>query len=137
VTATERPPPKSTGRERFNTDWLAAAGVDRYPVADVQATLTELTARTIADGIERWCEGAKEVFACGGGVHNADLMRRLQARLGYRTLATTDILGVPADWVEAVAFAWLARQTLLKAPGNIPEVTGAAGSRVLGAIYPA
>ena len=133
----ERPPPKSTGRERFNTDWLAAAGVDRYPVADVQATLTELTARTIADDIERWCAGAKAVFACGGGVHNAELMRRLQARLGSRTLATTDTLGVPADWVEAVAFAWLARQTLLNMPGNLPAVTGAAGSRVLGAIYPA
>jgi len=133
----ERPPPKSTGRERFNTDWLDAAGADRYPVADVQATLAELTARTIADGIDRWCADAEEVFASGGGAHNTDLMRRLRARLGLRTLATTDTLGIPADWVEAIAFAWLARQTLLNAPGNLPEVTGAAGSRVLGAIYPA
>jgi len=132
-----RVPPKSTGRERFNTDWLAAVGVDRYPVADVQATLAELTVRTIAEGIERWCSGAEEVFASGGGVHNADLMRRLRARLDVRTLATTDTLGVPADWVEAMAFAWLARQTLSNAPGNLPEVTGAAGSRMLGAIYPA
>ena len=139
----DRPPPKSTGRERFNAQWLAAKGAHACAghaarnAADVQATLAELTARTIAAGIERWCAGAEEVYACGGGVHNADLMRRLQAGLGARRLATTDVLGVPADWVEAMAFAWLARQTLRLEPGNRPEVTGAAGPRVLGAIYPA
>ena len=70
-------------------------------------------------------------------MHNADLMRRLRAALGDRPLATTDVLGVPADWVEAMAFAWLARQTLRQEPGNLPEVTGARGPRVLGAVYPA
>jgi len=131
----DSPPPKSTGRERFSARWLAASGVDRYPAADLQATLAELTANTISAAIERWCTGAEEVFACGGGVHNTDLMRRLQAGLGARRLSTTDLLGVPADWVEAMAFAWLARQTLQNAPGNLPQVTGAAGLRVLGAIY--
>ena len=140
----DRPPPKSTGRERFNAKWLAAKlGDERdyrhagHAAADVQATLAELTARTIAEAIERCCPGAEDVFACGGGVHNPDLMRRLQAGLGDRHLATTDALGVPADWVEAMAFAWLARQALNRSSGNLPEVTGARGPRVLGAVYPA
>jgi anhydro-N-acetylmuramic acid kinase len=140
----DRPPPKSTGRERFNAKWLAAkldheradlhAG---HAAADVQATLAELTARTIAAAIARCCPGAEDVYACGGGVHNPDLMRRLQAGLGGRRLATTDALGVPADWVEAMAFAWLAQQALNRSAGNLPEVTGARGPRVLGAVYPA
>jgi len=139
----DRPPPKSTGRERFNAQWLADKGANfcvghaGYTAADVQATLAELTARTIAAGIKRCCPGAENVYACGGGVHNADLLRRLQAVLGDRQLATTDVLGVPADWVEAMAFAWLARQALRQEPGNLPEVTGARGPRVLGAVYPA
>ena len=140
----DRPPPKSTGRERFNADWLAgklretrARHRAGYSAANVQATLAELTARTITGTIERSCPGAEDVFACGGGVHNSDLMRRLQAGLGGRHLATTDALGFPADWVEAMAFAWLARQTLNRSAGNLPEVTGARGPRVLGAVYPA
>ena len=143
----DRPPPKSTGRDRFNAIWLAAkmdhepaqhhAGHAGHTAADVQATLAELTARTIAEAIKRCYPGAEEVFACGGGVHNPDLMRRLQAGLGDRRLATTDSLGVPADWVEAMAFAWLARQALNRSAGNLPDVTGARGPRVLGAIYPA
>ena len=143
----DRPPPKSTGRERFNANWLAAKleparahprpGHAGPAAADVQATLAELTARTIAAAIENCCTGAEDVFACGGGVHNLDLMRRLQAGLGGRPLATTGTLGVPADWVEAMAFAWLARQTLNRAAGSLPAVTGAGGPRVLGAIYPA
>jgi anhydro-N-acetylmuramic acid kinase len=133
----DRAPPKSTGRERFNAQWLAGIGADVHPAADVQATLAELTARTITSGIDRWCPGVEEVFACGGGVHNPDLMHRLQGLLGRRRLAATDVLGVPADWVEAMAFAWLARQALAHAPGNLPGVTGARGPRVLGAIYPA
>ena len=144
-----RPPPKSTGRERFNEKWLAAKlGRERadlhaghahagHAAADVQATLAELTARTIAAAIERCCPGAEDVFACGGGVHNPDLMRRLQAGLGGRPLTTTDALGIPADWVEAMAFAWLARQALNRSAGNLPEVTGARGPRVLGAVYAA
>jgi len=139
----DRAPPKSTGRERFNAQWLADKGADAcvshagYTTADVQATLAEVTARSIAAGIECCCPGAEDVYACGGGVHNADLMRRLRAALGDRQLATTDVLGVPADWVEAMAFAWLARQALRQEPGNLPQVTGARGPRVLGAVYPA
>lgn len=133
----ERAPPKSTGRERFNAHWLAANGVASQPAQDVQATLAEFTARTIAAAIETHCPGADEVLACGGGAHNRDLMRRLENRLGGRRLEKTDDAGVPADWVEAMAFAWLARQCLLHAPGNVPDVTGARGPRILGAIYPA
>ena len=137
----DRPPPKSTGRERFSAEWLAGKlGKERaygQAVADVQATLAELTACSIAGAIERSCPGAEDVFACGGGVHNPDLMRRLEARLGGRQLATTGALGIPADWVEAMAFAWLANQALNRSAGNLPEVTGARGPRVLGAVYPA
>ena len=132
-----RPPPKSTGRERFNAKWLAAKAADRGRAADVQATLAELTARTIAAHIGRYCPGAVEAYACGGGVHNADLMRRLRAHLGGRGLATTESLGIHPDWVESMAFAWLAKRALERSPGNLPEVTGARGPRVLGAIYPA
>ena len=132
-----RAPPKSTGRERFNAQWLAAMGADDQPAADVQATLAELSARSIAAAIEQQCTGAQEVIACGGGVHNSDLMRRLAVRLAGRPLSTTDAVGVPADWVEAMAFAWLARQALAHAPGSLPAVTGASGPRILGAIYPA
>ena len=131
------PPPKSTGRERFNARWLEDQDVARRAPADVQATLAELTACTIAANIERHCPGAADIFACGGGVHNADLMRRLQSHLGKRRLATTEALGIAPDWVEAMAFAWLAQRTLQHLPGNLPEVTGARGLRVLGAIYPA
>lgn len=132
-----RSPPKSTGREHFNAAWLQAAGLDRWPITDVQATLSELTACTIAAGIDRYCPRADEVYVCGGGAHNRDLIARLCRRIGTRRLRSTADLGIDPDWVEAVAFAWLARQTLNRKPGNVPEVTGAAGPRILGAIYPA
>ena len=131
------PPPKSTGRDRFNLAWLDANVESSFAPEDVQRTLLELTATTIADAIARYCAGASEVLACGGGAHNAALLRELESRLGERSLATTAAQGVAVDDVEALAFAWLARETLAGRPGNLPTVTGARGPRVLGAIYPA
>lgn len=129
-------PPKSTGREAFNHAWLARFAPERHGPADIQATLAELTAASITGAIERHCASATEILLCGGGAQNGDLVRRLAARLPGRTLADTSVLGLPPKLVEACAFAWLAREALAGRPGNIPEVTGASGPRVLGAIYP-
>ncbi len=132
------PPPKSTGREYFQLDWLAAhASISTLDPADVQATLLELTACSIARALAQYAPAANEVLACGGGVHNRELMRRLAERLGSRRLCSTAEHGIDPDFLEATAFAWLARQRLLKLPGNLPAVTGARGPRVLGAIYSA
>ncbi len=131
------PPPKSSGREVFNLAWVMRATKGGEPPQDVQATLLELTAQSIAQAIENNCAGAQAAYVCGGGAHNRALMARLAALLPCRTLADTSTLGVDADWVEALAFAWLARQTLRREPGNLPDVTGAQGPRILGAIYAA
>ena len=132
------PAPKSTGREHFHLAWLEQhAGVAALAPADVQATLLELSARSIAEAIDRHAPNAVDVLACGGGVHNPVLMRRLGELLGKRALSSTAAHGVDPDYLEATAFAWLARQRLLGLPGNLPAVTGARGPRVLGAIYPA
>ena len=100
-----------------------------------QATLAELTARSIADAIDAAELAVEEVYVCGGGASNTDLMRRLYRCLNGRLLKDTAELGIDPDWVEAVAFAWLARQTMENLPGNAPVVTGADGPRVLGGIY--
>ena len=132
------PPPKSTGREYFHLDWLAArAPLAALDPADVQATLLELTARSVVVAIARHAPEADEVLVCGGGVHNSALMRRLGELLAPRILQGTSRYGIDPDFLEATAFAWLARQRLLGLPGNLPAVTGARGPRVLGAIYSA
>jgi anhydro-N-acetylmuramic acid kinase len=133
------PPPKSTGREHFNLAWLQKA-LDAHPgiaPQDVQASLAELTAATIADAIASLPFSANEVFACGGGAYNRDLMLRLERRLHPRQLGHTGQLGIAPEWVEAAAFAWLAHETLARRPGSEPAVTGASGPRILGGIYPA
>lgn len=131
-------PPKSTGREYFHLDWLAThLRLAALQPADVQATLLELTARSVAAAITQHAPDAREVLACGGGVHNGALMRRLTELLAPRALLSTSRYGVDPDFLEATAFAWLARQRLLGLPGNLPSVTGARGPRVLGAIYSA
>lgn len=131
-------PPKSTGREYFHLDWLAThPRLATLQPADVQATLLELTARSVAAAITQHAPDAREVLACGGGVHNGALMRRLAELLAPRALLGTSRYGVDPDFLEATAFAWLARQRLLGLPGNLPSVTGARGPRVLGAIYSA
>lgn len=129
-------PPKSCGREQFNLDWLMGCLSGNEAAADVQATLVQMTATSIQQAILRWCGSVKEIYVCGGGVHNATLLENIARILPKVEVHTTDTLGLPADWVEAVAFAWLAHRTLAGMPGNLPEVTGARGPRVLGAIYP-
>jgi len=130
-------PPKSTGRDTFHMAWLDALIQPGFVPADVQATLLEFSARCIADAIHQCCSTATEIYLCGGGAHNNSLTNRLTELLAPRKIALTDVLGIGADWVEAAAFAWLARQTLTGAPGNLSAVTGAAGPRILGAIHPA
>ncbi|WP_428035182.1 anhydro-N-acetylmuramic acid kinase [Amphritea sp.] len=131
-------PPKSTGREQFNCDWIAqmVASLDSQPQPeDVQATLLELTAVSIADAIKSHQLKDLQVFLCGGGSHNSLLKTRLTQLLKPHSLSTTAELSLDPDWVEAAAFAWLAYRTLKRMSGNVPEVTGAAGYRPLGAIY--
>jgi anhydro-N-acetylmuramic acid kinase len=131
------PPPKSTGRDHFNLRWLEARMTTPHAAADVQRTLLALTAATIVDAIAVHCAGASEVLICGGGAHNGALLRELASALAPRAVATTAAYGVPVSDVEALAFAWLARESLAGRPGNLPSVTGARGARVLGAVYPA
>ena len=131
-----RRPPKSTGRDEFDLQWLARALMPGDRPADVQATLLEFTATTIAHAVLAHGAGAREIYMCGGGARNRFLLQRLAALLPGRRIATTAMLGVDPQHVEALAFAWLARQTIKRKPGNLPEVTGARGPRVLGAVYP-
>ena len=130
------PPPRSTGREQFHLDWLQARLRGEDP-RDVQATLLELTARTVAEALLREQPRTRRVLACGGGVHNPLLMARLQALLPDAVVQSTAALGLDPDYVEAMGFAWLARRTLAGLRGNLPAVTGARGPRVLGVVYPA
>lgn len=130
------PPPKSTGREYFNLEWLQTniAG-HNISQADVQATLIELTATSIVNAIKTNMQTG-EILICGGGTHNDFLMKRLKAlALPGLTVHSTQKFGIDPDWVEAMAFAWLAQQTLKRAPGNIPSVTGAQNETILGGVY--
>lgn len=131
------PPPKSTGRERFHLNWLTQQLDPSAKVADsdVQSSLSELTALSIAQAIVSAPIAVEEVYVCGGGAYNGDLLRRLADHLAPLPVMTTDQLGLAPEWVEAIAFAWLARQTLAGRPGNAPSVTGAAAPRILGAIH--
>ncbi|WP_157130948.1 anhydro-N-acetylmuramic acid kinase [Burkholderia savannae] len=134
--------PKSTGRDLFNADWLDAklAGFPGLAPEDVQATLTMLTAATVADEIARHASDCRAVYVCGGGARNPVLLDTIAAALAARGLDvpvdTTAALGVPPQQVESLAFAWLAYRFNARAPGNVSAVTGAAGERVLGALYP-
>jgi anhydro-N-acetylmuramic acid kinase len=133
----ERSPPKSTGREMFNLQNLKPMLTGNERPVDVQATLCELTATTIARALTAHCADAGAVYLCGGGARNNTLRKCLAALLPERCVAVTDELGIAAESVEAAAFAWLAQRALAGEPGNLPQVTGARGLRVLGAIYPA
>ncbi len=128
-------PPKSTGFEYFNPKWLQRFEVDHFDPADVQATLCELSAVTIATAINEHTENAREVFVCGGGVHNVELMRRLNHHLSAAAATSTMSAGLDPDWVEAAAFAWLAMCTMNGQTGNLPSVTGATHKVVLGEIH--
>ncbi len=136
-------PPKSTGRERFNSDWLEhqLLNFSHLSTVDVQATLTAFTCQTITDAVAM-CNSklepsdlVKEIYICGGGAKNGDIMSRLQTRLPNTKVASTNEIGIAPDLVESVAFAWLAHRTINRLSGNLTSVTGAQAQRVLGAIY--
>lgn len=137
----QRPVPKSTGREQFNLQWLESclARLDEQPSpVDTQRTLLEFTAITISDEICRYNFHLGEIYLCGGGAHNSLLKQRISVKLGQALcICTTQTLGMHPDWVEASAFAWLAKQTLAGLTGNSATVTGANGERILGAIFQA
>ncbi|MBZ9558252.1 MULTISPECIES: anhydro-N-acetylmuramic acid kinase [unclassified Modicisalibacter] len=133
-----RHPPKSTGREYFHLAWLEAHLSGHEAPQDVQATLAELTARSVALGVAQTLGPVPAtLIPCGGGTHNADLLQRLGRHLPTLMLADCQTFGWSADWLEAGAFAWLAWRRLEGLPGNLPAVTGAAGPRVLGGVYSA
>jgi anhydro-N-acetylmuramic acid kinase len=133
------PAPKSTGRDLYHLDWLDTRLAVLAPAApeDVQRTLTQYTAVTLADAIKAHGGGADAVYICGGGAYNSVLMEALGAELGKQVLvASTQALGVAPNRVEALAFAWLGYRFSERLAGNLPAVTGARGERVLGALYP-
>ncbi len=133
-------PPKSTGREQFNLNWLKQKlhNFNHIQPEDVQATLAALTAQTIADSIKRFTPCFDfELLVCGGGSHNQFLLQQLRSALPAADIANSDIAGIEADWMEAAAFAWLAMRCLEGKTGNISDATGASGERILGAIYQA
>ena len=127
--------PKSTGTEYFSADWLKQFTDTSLEAADFQATLAELTASTIADGIRGLPALPRGCYICGGGAHNANLLERLARALPDCRIDTTAALGLNPDFVEACAFAWLACQRINALPGNLPEVTRARQSSILGALY--
>ena len=133
------PIPKSTGRDLFSLTWLAdkLRPFAAEQAVDIQNTLTKFTASACVAGISSYGKKSKELIVCGGGAFNLHLLERLQASLPWLRVSTSDQHGLPPLQVEAAAFAWLARQMLERRPGNLPSVTGAAGLRVLGALYPA
>lgn len=134
-----KPPPKSTGRDLFSLTWLAQklAPFAAHRPEDIQSTLTEFTAAACITGVISYQNNSDELMVCGGGAFNLHLIQRLQAGLPTLRVGTSSAHGLPPLQVEAAAFAWLARQTMHRLPGNLASVTGAAGPRVLGAIYPA
>lgn len=133
-----KPPPKSSGREYFNLAWLRGRLDElREPPepADVQRSLCELTARSVAAALDEYGAGDERILLCGGGAHNPVLRRRLTELLAPRPVVDTGDYGIPGDWVEAAAFAWLAMRTIEGLPGNLPSVTGARKAVVLGGVY--
>ena len=133
------PPPKSTGRDLFSLAWLEhkLAVFSGERPQDIQNTLAEFTVSPCVAGVSSYGKDSKRLVVCGGGAFNDHLMARLQAGLPQCHVESSESHGLPPLQVEAAAFAWLARQTVLRHPGNLPSVTGAAGPRVLGGIYPA
>jgi len=128
-------PPKSTGRELFNLPWLQKKiGHSARRPRDVQATLQEYTAATVASAVREFAPGAA-LYVCGGGAHNAGLLAALARRVAPSRVASTVSLGLHPDFVEAVAFAWFAKRTLEGLPSSAASVTGARGARILGGIY--
>ncbi|MBN1378237.1 MAG: anhydro-N-acetylmuramic acid kinase [Gammaproteobacteria bacterium] len=131
-----QPHPKSTGPEYFNLNWLGEHLMElNVSQTDVLRTLNQLTAVTIADVIKHHSPNSSIAFCCGGGVHNSTLMNAIKSELPDVNIDTTAKIGIDPDFVEAAAFAWLAKQTLAKKPGNTPQVTGAGKTVILGGVY--
>ncbi len=128
-------PPKSTGREHFNLNWIQHY-LDSYGIfvspENVQATLLALTTHSIADSIDAWCTQSEKILLCGGGSENKYFVGQLEKALENKTILSTNHYGIPTKWMEAMAFAWLAKQNLGAKPGNIPSVTGADKPVILG-----
>jgi anhydro-N-acetylmuramic acid kinase len=135
----QRSPPKSTGPEHFSLNWLEGhlAPHPKLPTEDIQATLTTLTAESISQALHNAALDCERLLVCGGGIHNNHLIEELRSRLGQLQLESTETYGVHPDWVEAAAFAWLARRTIRGETGNLSSVTGASHPSILGGIYPA
>ena len=127
-------PPKSTGRELFNIDWLNKFNINDYSPQDVQRTLLELTAVTINEAIQKFCSNFDEIYVCGGGSKNKFLIERLE-KISEININTTDKLNIPSQQVEAIAFAWLAKKCIQKKYNNSPAITGSSGPRILGTIH--
>ncbi|VAX07839.1 Anhydro-N-acetylmuramic acid kinase [hydrothermal vent metagenome] len=133
-----RPAPKSTGVDYFNLEWLNnhLAEFGEATPCDIQTTLVALTAETIARAIQNQAPSCQRILVCGGGVHNSSLLLELKTRFtNQHIIESTSVAGLDPDWVEAVAFAWLAKQTMEGKAGNLPEVTGAKHPVILGGIY--
>ena len=132
------PPPKSTGRELFNLSWLDQQLVvfPNLAAEDVQATLVELTAQSIGVALSHYATDCDALYICGGGANNDLLIARITELVAPVTVSSSKKIGLDPDWVEACAFAWLAKQAMHGLPGNLPEVTGANAPVILGAIYP-
>ncbi|MEH6389809.1 MAG: anhydro-N-acetylmuramic acid kinase [Pseudomonas profundi] len=136
----QRKPPKSTGREYFNASWLESIlqqASETFDPADIQATLLELTARSIAQDVFTSVTDTADIYLCGGGAGNGWLMQRLEQLLAPLSVSSTHAVGVDPDWMEAIAFAWLAWRFDKREAASLPAVTGARGKRILGALYPA
>lgn len=134
----DRVPPKSTGRDDFNLNWLQQhlGDLSQFEPADLQATLVELTAHTVTRAIKEWLpERPETIFVAGGGAYNPILMSALKAKLPHCGWHATSVLGVAPQHVEAMAFAWLARCYMQRVPGNLPAVTGASRPAILGGLY--
>ena len=131
-------PPKSTGKEKFNLDYIERHLEDLPEIEppDVQSTLCEFTAVTVADAIQRWGPESAQVIVCGGGRLNSDLMQRLDTHITRRSVIRSEELDIDGDSLEAAAFAWLARCFIDRVASSVPAVTGARGERILGCLYP-
>jgi anhydro-N-acetylmuramic acid kinase len=128
-------PPKSTGRELFNLPWLQTKlGLFSRRPCDVQATLQQFTARSVADAVRQYAPGAA-LYICGGGARNVNLLNALSLLIAPNRVASTAVLGLDPDYVEAIAFAWFAKRTLAGLTSSAGSVTGAKGARILGGIY--
>ena len=128
-------PPKSTGFEYFNLQWLQGHMIEELLPEDVQSTLCDLTVTANIRDINRYAADTREIYVCGGGAQNDEILRRLQDKTMAK-VSTTEALGVHPDWVEAMTFAWLAYRHVNELPGNLPSVTGADKPVVLGSFSP-